>query len=443
MESFYLAGRNLPWSLTVGTLVATWYGASGTIAVVETGFIYGFSIWLLWCFTAHIGRLPMALIVGPRVHMTTSLTVPDMLKSLYGKRVAFWGAILMCIYCIQIQEVTALGVIGETTWGIDANLMAIAIVAISLLLTVLGGLLSVAVTDMILFFFMCVGLTIVLPIAWHDFGGIEKILTSISTLGASHFIDAGGVESYMSASSGVSVSRTLTLVIIALAAYADPAFYQRFSAADSPQSASRALLMSLVIWLAFDFVLVAMGFLTKAVYPDLPPGVGYIKLTLSYLPVGLRAMFIIGLLGSIVSTLDSYYLTGGSTLANDIIVPLMKIQPSQRMLLNYSRLGSIIIGIVGLLVATQFSRVIEAYIFLCSLYTSVALVPIVAGILWKGKRTMMGGFLAMIAGLVTFSALYFLGIQDTLIYSLPASIIGFVIGNCIGKDRREGNKSYV
>jgi len=31
MESYYLANRSLPWSLVVGTLVASWYGGIGVV----------------------------------------------------------------------------------------------------------------------------------------------------------------------------------------------------------------------------------------------------------------------------------------------------------------------------------------------------------------------------------------------------------------------------
>lgn len=33
MESYYLGNRSLPWSLIVGTLVASWYGGVGTVGM--------------------------------------------------------------------------------------------------------------------------------------------------------------------------------------------------------------------------------------------------------------------------------------------------------------------------------------------------------------------------------------------------------------------------
>ena len=34
MESYYLANRSLPWSLVIGTLMASWYGGGGVIGTV-------------------------------------------------------------------------------------------------------------------------------------------------------------------------------------------------------------------------------------------------------------------------------------------------------------------------------------------------------------------------------------------------------------------------
>ncbi len=65
-------------------------------------------------------------------------------------------------------------------------------------------------------------------------------------------------------------------------------------------------------------VLTMTGLIVRATYPEMAPAAGYITLVLDTLPQGIRVIFIIGTLGSIISTLDSYYLAAGATLANDI-----------------------------------------------------------------------------------------------------------------------------
>ena len=41
MESYYLANRSLPWSLVVGTLVASWYGGVGVVGTIGYASVFG------------------------------------------------------------------------------------------------------------------------------------------------------------------------------------------------------------------------------------------------------------------------------------------------------------------------------------------------------------------------------------------------------------------
>jgi len=438
LELFYLAGRKLPWFITVGTISATWFGASGTIGAVEMGFTFGLSSWFIWCFTAYLSRIPLALIVGPRIQMTTGLTIPDILRNKYGKLISVFIATLMFICMIQITEIMAINIIGKSAWNIDGITLGIIIVGLSVLLAVLGGLLSVAITDMIFFFCMFFGLVMALPNIWHSMSGIDGITNGFQSMDVSYFQDVGGLENYLSVSGGLKPSRAVVLILISMSVYCNPLFYQRFSAADSKKSAGRSLLVCLVVWLAFDFAMIMLGMLTKLTYPDMNPGEAYIKMMLSYLPVGLRALFIIGAVGSIVSTLNSCYLTAGVTLTNDIIEPFFKKRRlSQRALIVYSRLGIVFIGVLGILASRMFDMVIDAYIFVSSAWVSGAMVPIITAFFWRGKRTITGAWLSSIGGLGTFSVLRALGIGDTLLYALPVSIICFAIGTFIGKDLRK------
>jgi SSS family solute:Na+ symporter len=171
MESFYLANRSLPWSLVVGALVATWYGGVGTVGTVEYAALYGLSIWAIWCVTAHAGRLPLALWVGPRIHLRTDITVPDLLESFYGKGVAILASVLMIVYCTQLGEITATGFISHAAWGVSKEMGGTVMVGLCILLSILGGLMGITVTDMILFWCMVFGLCMVLPGQWDLIGG--------------------------------------------------------------------------------------------------------------------------------------------------------------------------------------------------------------------------------------------------------------------------------
>lgn len=426
MESFYLGNRSLPWSLTVGALVATWYGGVGTIGTVEYAAMYGLSIWVLWCVLAHIGRMPLALWVGPRIHVRTGVTVPDLLHAIYGKGVAIVGAVFMLIYCTQLSQIKSMGECA-VAWGISPFIAGVILIILVIIVATSGGLMGVAVTDMVLFWCMCFGLTMVLPSQWTDVGGWSGLTTALSAS-----------PELMSPLGGLTPMKGLMLVVSAFGVYADPTFYQRFSSADSPKAGRRALLSCFVLWVCFDIVLTVTGLIVKAKYPEMPPGEGYITLVLTTLPVGVRALFMIGLAGSIISALDGYYLSGAATLANDLYGRI-KGDVSQKELVFITRIGIVILSLVALSLAFKFDTAQDAFLFIANLWMSAGFVPIVGGLIYKGKKTPMGGYLAMfvgagVYGYIKMFPMQFAGVDvEALILALPLSFIAWAIGNCIGQ----------
>ena len=178
MESYFVCNKALPWSLTVGTLVSTWYGGVGTLGSVEWFAIYGLSMFIMWCFTAHAARIPLALWIGPKMQIRTDITVPDVLKKSYGKKVAIIGAVLMLIYTCQFGNVTSSGFVGEVAWDAPFLVTGSIVMVIVVVIAVAAGLMGVAVTDMIMFFFLGVAVAITVPIQWHAMGGWEAVETA-------------------------------------------------------------------------------------------------------------------------------------------------------------------------------------------------------------------------------------------------------------------------
>lgn len=441
MESFYLANRSLPWSLVVGTMVASWYGGVGVVGSVGYAALYGFSAWAIWSVGAHLVRFPLALWVGPKIHVRSDITIPDFLESTYGRAVAILGAILLFIYCSQLGEITATGFIGEAAWGANKVVVGVLFVAITILITCLGGLMGVAVTDMIMFGCMVIGVCLVFPNLFESVGGltgIEEMLSSSPEL--------------MDPTAGMPISKAIMLLVLCLNVYADPTFYQRFSASNSVKTGRRAMLTCFSLWIAFDVVIVMTGMIVRGLHPNLTPEVAYVKTILAGLPAGLRGLFIVGLMGAIISTLDSYYLIGGTTLANDIYGKIIaKEKLSDKKIINLSRLGSCVLGIIGILLAFKFTMVYDAIVFLTSLWMSAVFVPIVGGLVYKGKKTQAGGLMSMISGIVIFA--YFkinpilisetFGILEPILISLPVSFIAWLIGNKIGEDKSQSGDDVI
>jgi SSS family solute:Na+ symporter len=422
IEDYFLAGRGLLLPLAIATMAATWYGAAGTIAAAEYGFLFGLSVWFVWCIPAHLSRIPLALWVAPKMRLTTGITLPDLIERLYSKRLALIAAILMLFYCTQIGEVTALGIIGSTVWGIPIKTAAIILVALVVLYTMLGGLMSVVLTDLIQFVFMMFGLFIITPLAWHSLGGWEYLTSNLEPI---MFTPLGDMPA----------STIIVLVVLGLSLYPDPSFYQRFQAAKSDKIARRSLLICLLVWITIDVILAVVGMMARVKYPEMVPGSAYVQFCMDYAPPVIRGLFIVGLLGSIMSTLDSYYLTAGMTLVKDIYGRLTKREVTEKKIVALTRVGVVIAAAVGAVIALQFELVMEGWILLGSLFIAGAFVPVICGIFWPWKRTVAGGWASMLFGLGVALIWQLLGSPfelDPLIVAFPASFVAFLIGNTFG-----------
>ena len=154
MDSFYKANRALPWSLCVGTLMASWYGGAGVVGTVGYATTMGFSAFFIWSIGAHAVRFPLALWIAPRISVKAKGTIPDLLRANYGKPAAVLGAIAIVVTCLSIGEIAAVGYVGEGAWHANKFVVAAIVVAVSIAITCMGGLMGVAVTDMIFYFLM-------------------------------------------------------------------------------------------------------------------------------------------------------------------------------------------------------------------------------------------------------------------------------------------------
>ena len=177
-SSLMLAGRTLPLGLSVFTMAATWIdggyiiGSAEYTATVGKGLVWVQAPWgyaLSLMFGGLVFAVPMRKY---RFH-----TVLDPVAQRFGKRVAamqflpaltgelFWsGAIL-----------TALGMTFAIVLDLDTQTAIIVSAAIALTYTALGGLWSVAITDVAQLIILVVGLLIVLPDALGELGGASAV----------------------------------------------------------------------------------------------------------------------------------------------------------------------------------------------------------------------------------------------------------------------------
>lgn len=101
MDSFYQANKSIPWSLAVGTLVASWYGGAGVIGTIGYATTMGVSAFFIWSICAHLVRFPLALWVAPRISVKVNTTMTELINRYYGRAASLIGAIILVVSCLS------------------------------------------------------------------------------------------------------------------------------------------------------------------------------------------------------------------------------------------------------------------------------------------------------------------------------------------------------
>ena len=422
-EDYLMAGRALSYPMVVATVAATWYGSGAVFGTAELAFNAGIAAFVVWCVPAHLGRIPLALWVAPRVRGVKESTIPALLGRLYARPVAVLGAVLIVCYSSRLMDIVSVGIMGNTVTGLPNWIIGAVIVGVVICYSMFGGLWSVVMTDVLQFFLMTSLTLFLLPGVWSSVGGFEGLRAALP---AGHFSPSGGLP----------LSQILVFFLLGFQVYADPAAYQRFGASNSAKTAKRAYLTCLLIWMAFDTVMTLLGLGARVMYPELQGSKAFLTMAINAMPPFLTGLWICSILAVIMSTMSSFFLVGATTLTCDLIKPMFRPCMTDREQIRLTRFFMVCIGLSGCLLAFQFTAVLDAVIFLGGLYLASAFVPVLGGLFWRWRFTVTGGFLSMLGGMGTTLVWQALGnpfgIKPVLV-ALPVSFLLFLLGNMVGR----------
>src|SRR5579883_672848 len=150
-DDFLVAGRKLPWTVLVFTLLSSWIGAGSLFAGAENGYEHGFVA--LWQPAGGwVGLILIAAIAG-RARRFAQFTVPDLLETRYNTtaRVMATVAIVISYTMITSYQFKAGGDILHLIFpSLPTTAGMYVIAAFVITFTALAGMASVAYLDVII-----------------------------------------------------------------------------------------------------------------------------------------------------------------------------------------------------------------------------------------------------------------------------------------------------
>jgi solute:Na+ symporter, SSS family len=385
-RDYFVAGGRMTTPLLVCTLVSTYYGLDVLFGGSEVAYQEGVVAWFFYARPYYFAILFAALFVAGRLKRMNVLSLPDVAARYYGTGTQAVIAVASFLYSIPLMAVMGIGVLLDVVLGIPFFWGVLIGAGVSLVYTLLGGLVASALTDTVQFTLMCVTLGIAAAIELRQQGGWDAIQAALP-------------PSYMEPAGTYPVWILVVFGLSALSVLVEPAFYQRIFAAVSYRAVLVALGVGVVLWAAFDWIVTVLGMAAMAAGIDAEPRYALLTVTLEALPIGFTGLFVAGVIAVAMSTIDSYLLIAGGNLSYDLYRPLFDPDIDDRALLRLTRWMIVVAGTVSVAFALFFQSIVSAWIFMSTVLTSAAFVPLMAAIYTPRLTRRRAGLYSSVGGL--------------------------------------------
>ena len=263
--------------------------------------------------------------------------------------------------------------------------------------TMLAGLLSLAFADILTGIIITVSLLIAFPVLLAKAGGFSGMQAAFAAMGdrPDHMKLFGvfGAADYIN-----------FLLPVFLLVMGDANQYQRIFASKNAKGARTAVIVMIFVALIVEELIIAEAWFAGSLTPD-PENGRYVLIYAArhFMPFALGVIFMITVVGIIISTADSFLLVPATTFIKDIYLNYINPKAAEKRIVFMSRLMVLTFGIIAWVVSLAFSTsttVFEKALYAFTVYGSAITPCLVAALFWK-RATTTGAISSILAGTVT------------------------------------------
>ena len=348
VEHYLVAGREMNLYLGIASLAATEFGVVTCMYSAQNGYQKGFA-----GATPGILMALAMLFVGLTGFCVKPLrdagviTIPELFEKRFGSRVRWLSGVVIVLGGLLNMGVF-LRVGGEFlvyACGMDVHYLEITMTALLLcvaIYTILGGMLSVLITDYLQFIVMSLGLIAV------TFLIMDKIGWEALTEAVQRHHGAGGFNPFVHKDMGWGYVIFNALLNTA-AVLTWQTTIQRVLSAKDTRTGQRVYTATSFFFVCRFLIPAIWGIAALASLPGLFEGEKSLYAMPTFLgtfvPTGLMGILIAAMLAADMSTDSSYMLTWGSVIYNDIMAPFRKKPWTEKKGLLVNRMIVALIGI--------------------------------------------------------------------------------------------------
>lgn len=469
VSHYLVAGRELGMYAGIATLAATEIGTITFMYNGELGYKYGFAAFaaalisgLVMIFVGRTG-----FVIG-RLRALKLMTVPEFFEVKYSRGLRLLTGILVAVGGILNMGVF-LKIEGEfltVVSGIDMKYLVgvmTVILLLELMYTVVGGMVSVVITDFIQYALLSIA-TILVSIYAVYHAGWGNIVTKISST-----MGSAGFDPIANPKFGLTFLLWQILLWFSLHTCWQTTAMRVFST-KSPEVSKRVMTwtgfiylgrgMLPMLWGAAALTLFGTGALQGGV--PLPVVAGKTLAPIDAMPAmlanilgpGVKGLVVAGMLAATMSVNSSYLLGWSAVISQDIIMPMRQVigKPplSSRGQILVNRIANLFVSLFLMFWGLYYTPPGAVYLYLNitgTIFLAGAFVSVVGGLYWK-RANVTGGYLAMLMGaagaIIPFFFLHWSeNVTGFAAFGLAA--LGLVAGSLFGrsKPQQQGDESQL
>ena len=380
-SQYAIGGGTFPLYLVVFTQIATIMGAGNFIGHATSGFTKGISH-IPFVIGEQGSKIVFGLLFAGLAGKFTYNTLSGMMHDLIHRdkiSKAIVGLLTMSIMLAWLGgQAKGLGYVFEQFTGIDSLPVIIFFNIIFIIYTYLGGIVSVAWTDLIQ------GIVVVVFSAIFYISAFQPVNWSLAELGTRAIAIAG--EDYWSLSNVPVGTILVNFITGCLGALVAQCYWQRCFASKDSKTARNSLLIGGVYCLIAVSLTALVGIVARVLNPGLDPSLAMPWLIMNYTPKFVAATVFALILAAAMSSADSYLNSAAVILVDDIIRPFMK-DDSDEKLVKYAKVATIIIGVVACFLSIFAESIIGMFSKAYTMAGGGVAPVLIVGLLWKKDRT--------------------------------------------------------
>ena len=327
LEDFFVAGRNAPTVLILGTLVASFMSTNAFMG--EAGMSYqGHAplIIMMTCFNC-LGYVLGAVFFGRYLRRSRALTVPDFFRARFNsRRIQRFAGISIVVglsaYLLAVTWGMAL-VMSEVT-GVNESTAIVVVWFSYTLFTLYSGSRGVIVTDTVMFVLFSGMIVLAAFFIIQSAGGWLSAIEALATYEAKPGIIAwhgrvGPETPWQTPLDGLLWATILGVawgVVVAVSPWQSSRYLMARSEHVVIRSACGALIAMLLLYLVTNFAATAVNLINPAISP---PESTMIWVAMNLLPTALGALLICGVLAAGLSSASTFLSLVGFSVSHDVL----------------------------------------------------------------------------------------------------------------------------